>query len=619
MSAVVATGELECKSDREAIWRVVSDTERMKRAAGAGGVEVRPQDKGAARYALTTRAGPVTLQIDELPYEWVEGERLYGKQIVTKGPLKELALEIRLSSTPGGGTKVHVELKVEPRNRLLGMLARAGAKRGVNDVLGVLRKADEALVRGESPFKAIAPAPPPVPAAAVDRAGEDLARLVTPAQAPLARRLVDLVRSGDDADVSHIRPFELADAWGADRREVVTVCLAAVVAGLLELRWGMVCPSCEQASEEATDLAGIGAEGHCHLCDLGFGVDFERAVEATFRPAAAVRAVDAKPRCISGPARTPHVVSQALLPAHGTAQLRVPAVPGRYRLFLRGGSVATVDAADGALSSARVTAAFHFETPQLSVAPGGTIEVTSTTADDRHVKLERSEYASRAATAHFVATIPAFRRLFSGQVVKPGLLLKVSRAALLFTDLAGSTALYTRAGDASAFRVVMDHFDLLRDEVERHRGAVVKTIGDSVMAVFLDDADACRAAVSMVRAFSAYRARTPDASTLALRVGVHGGPVYAVNANKMLDYFGQTVNVAARLQGQAHPDEVVMDVDLAVRGSDAGWLAGAEICEKFDCTLKGLEGITHAARVRPTSEPHGMTHPPTAAAGGVSR
>jgi len=437
-----------------------------------------------------------------------------------------------------------------------------------------------------------------------ERAGAALRALVGERLAPLADRLTALVREGADPDVGRLRPFELAERWRADRRDVVTVCLQGVTAGLLDLVWDLVCPSCRTASERLALLSDAGSEGHCQLCELSFGVDLERAIEATFRPAAAVRAVDDAPLCISGPARTPHVLAQKLLPAGEEVVLPAPREPGRYRVFVRGGASASVDVEAGGSPAVSFEAAAAAPLAPLAaaVAPGGEVRVhRPRDAGDVHVKLERAEWASLATTAHFVSTLPAFRRQFGSQVLRPGLSLKVARATILFSDLTASTALYAREGDAVAFKLVQDHFDVLGAAVEASRGAIVKTIGDAIMAVFEDEADGVRGAIAMLRAFEAFRAGSELARRreVHLKVGLHAGACYVVTANKLLDYFGQSVNVAARLQALAAAGEAVVPAGLADVAEAAGWLAGgsAVVRERFSTPIRGLDERVDAARL----------------------
>ena len=134
---------------------------------------------------------------------------------------------------------------------------------------------------------------------------------------PLAARLCEFVQSGSDADVSRIRPLELAELWQVEGRELLAVCLSAVVSGLLDLRWDLVCPSCRTANDRQTTLSELPTSGHCQLCDLSYEIELDRAVEATFLPAPALRRAEAGPFCIGGPMRTPHVIAQAILDYFG--------------------------------------------------------------------------------------------------------------------------------------------------------------------------------------------------------------------------------------------------------------------------------------------------------------
>ena len=175
-----------------------------------------------------------------------------------------------------------------------------------------------------------------------------------------------------------------------------------------------------------------------------------------------MRAVDTRPFCSGGPARTPHVVAQAILPASGRATLGAPEDPGRFRVFVRGGRSAAVEVRPDAPAEVELRCTSEgIEPGAVLVAPAGLVHVVQEGGEQRHVKLEHLEWASRAATAHEVSTLPAFRRLFAKEVLRTGLTLRIARVSLLFSDLCGSTALYAAAGDAAAFRLVQDHFDLL--------------------------------------------------------------------------------------------------------------------------------------------------------------
>jgi class 3 adenylate cyclase len=108
---------------------------------------------------------------------------------------------------------------------------------------------------------------------------------------------------------------------------------------------------------------------------------------------------------------------------------------------------------------------------------------------------------------------------------------------------------------------VKKHFDELFAIIRRHRGAIVKTIGDAAMGAFNDPLDAVRAAKEIHDTFHPARE-----DTLArLRVSLNTGPCIAVRLNANIDYFGGTVNVAAKLQSLAEAFQIAM--------TDATWNA----------------------------------------------
>ncbi|MCH9679864.1 MAG: adenylate/guanylate cyclase domain-containing protein, partial [Deltaproteobacteria bacterium] len=153
-----------------------------------------------------------------------------------------------------------------------------------------------------------------------------------------------------------------------------------------------------------------------------------------------------------------------------------------------------------------------------------------------------------------IASQPDFMDLFATEAPAAGLELTIGSLTLLFSDLTGSTALYETVGDARAFAIVQEHFGLMEQAIAAHEGAVVKTMGDAVMASFGAPQHAVAAALQAVRETEAKHG-TLD---IGVKVGIHDGPCLAVRANDRLDFFGTTVNLAARLQGQAGAGELVM-------------------------------------------------------------
>lgn len=130
--------------------------------------------------------------------------------------------------------------------------------------------------------------------------------------------------------------------------------------------------------------------------------------------------------------------------------------------------------------------------------------------------------------------------------------------AILFTDIVGSTEYFERNGDIAGLAMIRRHNALLFPVVESHQGRVVKTIGDAIMAVFSDVAQAVRCAGRMQLALEEANNPAAEEDPIHIRIGVHAGRVMVDNE----DVFGDAVNTAARIQGRAGADEVMLSASL---------------------------------------------------------
>jgi adenylate cyclase len=168
-----------------------------------------------------------------------------------------------------------------------------------------------------------------------------------------------------------------------------------------------------------------------------------------------------------------------------------------------------------------------------------------------------------------------------------------------FSDLKGSTALYDRVGDGPAYSTVHAHFELLENGIAEHGGAIVKTIGDAVMAVFNSAHAALLAAIQIQQRVPVFNARRSHADPITVKMGVHAGPCVAVNANGRLDYFGTTVNVAARVQAQSVGEDVVLP-DQLLSDPDVRKLVEEQQVETYTATLSGIAKPFTLLRLTPS-------------------
>ena len=566
--------ELDLESSPEQLWPLVSDTNRFNRDAGVPAVERRGVGRNARRRLRLSKLG-VPIEWEEEPFEWISPYRFsVGRRYVT-GPLASMRTTLELTPRSGGGTRLNYEVRVQPRG-VVGRLA-SGVEIGFRS-----RRRFAAVFRSYDAPAREPEHPPSTRTAATGQIGVARRALLGAGSPPdLVDRLCRFVEEADDLSVGRIRPYALADSWEAERRAVLELCLEATRHGLLELRWELLCPLCRGTTAAERSLGDAGREVHCDTCLIDYTADFDRSVELTFRPSPGVRSVEAAEFCVAGPQVTPHVVAQQLLPAGSRRTLAAQLEPGRYRLRavdVPGALPVVVSTGGAAEAEVQTLAAGWAAAEELALAEASTVHLENATADEQLLVLERTTWSDQAATAAEVTALQVFRDLFASEALRPGEPISVGSLAVVFTDLKGSTRYYREIGDAPAFGSVLEHLELLRRTVAAEEGAVVKAMGDAIMAVFARPVSAVRA---MLAAQQSVAGRP-----LALKVGIHYGPCIAVNQNGVLDYFGSTVNLAARLVGLSSGEDVVVS-DAVLADPDVAALARQ--AEPVEAELKGFE------------------------------
>lgn len=590
------------------VWDVLSDTNRLNQLFfGVDRMEV--LEVGSARARIKGGFGLGGGEFDEQPWEFLAPERFtYVRSFAPGSILRRNEVRVRLVPTDDG-TEVTYEGDMVTTRSPLGWLARRVFERRMAKGLAKI----EDMLSAQSTEGAVQ-WPPAYPHAGLvlSRAAPfaDALHRRYPDDSPVIELLVGHLATALDTDLARMRPYELAEAWGTDRRSVLTAFLRATREGLLSLSWDLLCPSCENAPAGVEKLSELPSGMHCPACDVDYDVAFERNVEATFRPSGAVRDVQDGVFCYGSASRTPHWLGQLVVPAGEERAFEVSLGRGSYRVQAAGAEGRTLFEVLDDEGEDRIKVRLRRgegERPLLpSEAPSlraGRVSILVQNDDDRprRTQLVHRDYASAAATALDVTTLGVFRDLFRTDVLAPAQHLRVGRTAILFTDLVGSTAMYERVGDAAAYAVVRRHFEILERAVRDHGGFVVKTIGDAVMAAFPRAEEAVRAGWRGLHEVARLSAEGEDTAGLALKVGVHVGPCLAVEANGLSDYFGRTVNIAARVQGLAGTDEMVLSAPVLESGGIeelrtelAG--EGAKLTADRQA-VKGVEGELDVLRV----------------------
>jgi class 3 adenylate cyclase len=583
--------EYDLKASPEQLWPFVADTNRFNRDTGVPSVEpakTKRERLRNARRRLRLSMYGMAVEWEEQPFEWIKPTRFGVARSYSKGPITEMRALAELTPRVAGGTKLSYDVRMKPRSLVGSLLVSSQMKLSSGRrFAAAFRKYDE-LARSEVQM-------PPATEVELDTAALNRLQVIKEkllaegGEAEVVEHLIGLIASADEFTLARIRPYALADEWKLARRAVLETCLRSTRFGLLDLQWELLCPLCRGAGETGKSLSEINSQVHCETCRIDFTVNFDRFVEVTFRPNALLRQVQPQNFCMGSPQKTAHIVAQQLLPAHSERALLLPLEPGRYRLRaleLSGGQ--DVNVVDDGLATASVTISeAGWPDHDLKLAMESTLKMENATGAEQLLILERLAWSDTAATAAEVTALQIFRDLFSSEALRPGEQISVGTLTVLFTDLRNSTQLYREIGDATAFGRVMNHFDVLKKVIADEDGALVKTIGDAVMAVFRQPASALRA---MLSAQEMLAAPGNGVAPLTLKAGVHSGPCIAVTLNDRLDYFGSTVNMAARLESLSTGDDVIISRALYDDAEVREFIADENLqATAFEMLLKGFQ------------------------------
>jgi class 3 adenylate cyclase len=585
--------DVDLKSSPVELWPFAADTSRFNLDSGLPPVtEITdaPDISPGVRRLQFYMYGLLKWVWDEEPFEWIFPYRFEVVRHYREGMMSQMRVVLSMSERPEGGTHLRYEVWVRAANFMgdIGIQLQFGLFGGPEAIRKTFRKYDEIIQHGGSYYDIEG-------RARFASGGRE--RLWTAKKAivqkesdgPIFDRLAHLLEHADDLALQRLRPYQLADFWKLPRRDVLEVFLRATRASMLDMRWELLCPSCRGAGASHTSLNDVHKNAHCDSCDIDYTVNFDRQVEVIFRPNPTLRIIPAQLQfCVAGPQTGPHIVVNQMVLAGETVDVSAPLANGRYSLTASGlpGELPVLATTDGA--SEEIISADESGWPEGELHLGTLphLHLINQTTTPQKFSLKRAAWRDDAATAADVTTLQLFRDLFSVEALRADEEIQINSVTLMFTDLRDSTRLYRQIGDAPAFGRVRQHFNLLEQAIAAEGGAIVKTIGDAVMAVFRQPAAAIRAIATAHTAIAALEGKPP----LEMKAGIHTGPCIAVTLNERLDYFGSTVNIAARLPGLALGGEVILSNEIKADPEVETWLRENHAEPVwFDAQVKGYD------------------------------
>ena len=408
----------------------------------------------------------------------------------------------------------------------------------------------------------------------------------------VADAIARLIETGEDHELNRINVLDFSKHTGLDEERSISGFLHASRLGLFDLTWNVLCPGCGGVLDAHSTLKSLRHDDyHCGLCACGYEASVDEQVEVAFTVSPRIRRIAAHdPTTLplweyfkqvfwssgvdlnrdSFESLTDEVTLDALeLPAGEKAQLSLQLPPQFIIVFEPVTHSAQFIDVQGEPTRERQQLSLIYNKAHAPVGttvmrPGPlrlsldnqagmrVLPTVFIAAEALHQLIGKRK---PFLTAKRMLSNQTFRDVFKADNLNIDQRLKITSLTFLFTDLKGSTALYERVGDLAAFDLVRAHFHALLEIISSEKGAVVKTIGDAVMATFIRPEHAIVAGLRMRAAMDALNAER-GTDDLVVKIGIHEGPCLAVMLNERQDYFGQTVNIAARVQSLSTSQEI---------------------------------------------------------------
>ncbi len=381
-----------------------------------------------------------------------------------------------------------------------------------------------------------------------------------------------MVRDAPDHALNRMNALDLARREGLDEERVIAALLNGVGLGMLEMTWSVMCPSCAGVLSANKSLKTLDRTQYkCAFCAAGYETTLDNLVEVTFTVSPRLRKIAAhNPDELSAAEYYRQVFWSSAIDLPGDPEtllrdvtLEIVDLPAGERAILSlhvpAGTVIVFDAVTHTAQFLDVRGEETVERQNLSVIFNNVqVPVETTTLRPGPLRLTVDNRTDgRVLPAVWVQNQALDDMLTRRKPVLTATRLLTNQT---FRDI-------YRTGDLVAFDLVNEHFRLLQEIIASERGAVVKTIGDAVMATFETPDRAIAAAIRMRAAMSDLGAERQHQS-LGLKMGIHEGSCLAVTLNGQQDYFGQTVNIASRVQGLAGSRSIVV-TEQVVENADA--------------------------------------------------
>ncbi len=504
----------------------------------------------------------------EVPWQWEEGKFLLGERIYTKGIAHYMKGHFILEEKSVTETDVHVFFGMIPtnlKNRILLTVARYSFIKRMTNVMREMLEEQKDNSKIEFKIDSGISLSTAVKESS-NKTWIDMKRIYSIVESlkneninhGILDLLSDYIIKSPNNDLYRMRPKYLARKFNMDEQELINTMLHSTRTGLLNMTWDIICPHCLGVRERANHLWDVRRVSSCDVCKIDFETTGINSLEISFYPNPDIRKVEKVLYCSAEPVKKNHIKYQRDLKPEEQTSYTIPSINGLFRMRILGEKKYNHLAIQPDDEIRTILWTNEMADQDITCGPDSIILMENNDQQTKTFIIEENKTDADALRPRDIFNIQEFRDLFSDESLAVDLSIDVGIQNIVFVDVVRSTELYQLEGNTKAFSLMRHYFQKSHEIAGEYNGAIVKTMGDAVILTFNRPIDALRSSIRFVTFFDGKKDDTP----LQVRITINRGSCLAVNLNSSIDYFGQPVNIVAKLQSYADGGEIVFTEDF---------------------------------------------------------
>ncbi len=525
------------------VWPILSDTANLNRKIGLAPMNF--TTISGVRHGQQKIFG-INLRWTEAPWEWKHESWLKNKRIYSTGFFHSIEGYFEIKPLSNSQSQVLVQFTIHHKYTLLAKLLNKSTQSIIKKLLDEVEKGAETYQISH--------------------------------EIPTIASFSDWLAQAQLIERARIAPKFVARMIGSSWQDILHEALSPAMRNRLSLRFDAICPHCQGAKKSVTRLIDLSERLECESCKINFTVGSQESIEVSLRDNMLSPEQASVDFCSADVTHKPTILFQRM---GGEWRENLKFKPGNYAIKKKGEERVINLIVDGTLDRLLIDVDLLWNDPNLErLYSHPEVELLSRHMPLMdHIMIEQLDFNRGPLIVSDLILYNEFQKMIPSESLVTDFPIEMGSKALLFTDVVGSTELYYKLGDTKAFQQVRESFLLIGEVTKRNEGVLVKTIGDATMFAFSSGEAALRTAIEIQEA-------NKDRA-LKLRVSLHYGPCLSVGTQEGQDFFGDTVNICAKIQSEAQAGQVVFEESLCQEISPRFWQSLEPQLEKVPLKLKG--------------------------------